>query len=457
MKCRNCFPVLATIGSLLAVAPPSPAQPVEETRILALLTDVRGDVKVAAPDGEKRPAHDYQAVAEGQRLELADGASVRFVCTTGEVRRRDESFEMGPEICRSEWHAAEQLVLHFGSLELIFEARGDPKDFDRQPVLLSPRCPEDVGVRLGCHRLLDPPATVRWVEVADAEAYHLELTGQKRRFERITVEESDVQCLENETFRGRRVCSRAWPAARWSVVPGELYRLEVVAVRGSEWIRSGKTILYPLSGAEARPFRGVLEALGSEEESSTRAAVYLGAELFQEAARQLESAETSVGRDLTLGKVYLRLDHPELALETFRRALAACSENELRWRAEQGIRRALDYDWSSTPLDPLLQNSCRRVYKGKHQRGGARPHRKRPLPPQIGRAMNDQRAIDKRRRREEENRREGTLEMLKRRKGTRGRRAGESLSRRSSVGTLSSFSTRFLENKFHIPNSLNEE
>ncbi len=342
MTCRTCFAVLAVIGGLLA-ATSSPAQPIGKARILALLTDVRGDVKVTVPDGEKRPAHDYQAVAEGQRLDLAEGASVTCVCTTGEVRRHDASFEMTSEICRTESRTAERsddLVLDFGSLELVGEARGDREDFNRQPVLLSPRCPEDVGVRFGCHRLLDPPSTVRWLAIADAEAYYLELTGQKNRFERIAVEVSDSPCTESEVFKGRRVCSREWPAADWPLEPGQLYRLEVVAVRGSEWIRSGKTILHRLPGDEAQPLRGLLGRSDSETGSPTRAAVYLGAELFQEAARELEQAEGSFGRDLALGELYLRLNLPSLATGAFRRTLAAANGDDERRLGERGLKRA---------------------------------------------------------------------------------------------------------------------
>jgi hypothetical protein len=234
-----------------------------------------------------------------------------------------------------------ELELHFGSLEIVGEPRGDRENFDRQPVLLEPRCPEDLGgVQFGCHQRLESPLRLRWLAVAGAKAYQLELTGSARRFDRITLEASSSLCSESEPFAGRRTCIWEWPLAKWPLRSDGLYRLEVIAVRDGEWIRSGRTVFRMASDEQARALHGLLNQAGSEPGTASRAAIYLGAGLYQEAARELESVEDSFGRILMSGELYLRLALPELAKPAFDRALNLAQDADERRLAKNGIERA---------------------------------------------------------------------------------------------------------------------
>lgn len=298
--------------------------------ILALLTGVKGDVRVQSPDrSQDLPARARQALSEGDRLVLAKEASVTLLCHNAAVRRLDRSFEVTPKLCQPQpGEAAAGLKLHLGSLELVGEARGEDRDgFDRRPVLISPRCPEEFGVRLGCHRLLSTRPPVRWLEVAGAQTYRLELTGPEP-YEPITLRAADADCSPLAGFSGRRACSLPWPAESWRLVEDQVHRLEVIATCPSRTVRSGKTLLQPLSSMSARQVRQALDNVSRLRPDTvtrifTQAVIYTGSGLAQEAVRVLElSTEKDTASALLLGDAYLLVDLPELALSAYQKALA---------------------------------------------------------------------------------------------------------------------------------------
>ena len=324
--------------------------------VLALLTQVHGHVRVLSSDRSREiPARVRQALAEDDRLELGDGARVTLLCANATVRRLRESAAVTPELCvpaaRGSPPAASGLELHLGSLQLVGEARGKSReDFDRRPVIVSPRCPADVGVRLGCFRLLGRVPLLRWLEVAGAERYHLELAGSSR-YPRITVSAVEASCSELGKLDGRRMCSLTWPVESWSMKERHSYQLSIVAVGESKSRRSSKTLLWPLPVADAEKVHRALDALSGLEldhptENLTRAAIYAGSGLVNEAVRVLESAAGESGHPvliLALGDAYRGIDLPEFALSSYQSALVAAGDAlDLRGEAELGLGRVLD-------------------------------------------------------------------------------------------------------------------
>ncbi len=372
------FPILTWTGGWLLLSAGLAVRP--SPPIIALLTGVHGKAHVLSFDGSRKiPARVFQAVAEGDRLELADEARVTLLCRNATIRRLDASIDLNAGLCRSGTRGSSDseasprsaqgggLELHFASLELVGEARGDDRvGFDRQPVLLSPRCPSDIEERRKCSRLLDPTPAIRWLEVVGVDTYHLELTGDHPEpYKRVTVSTSELNCRELAEPLGRRVCSLPWPAERWRMVQGQRHRLDVVAVGESETVRSGKTTIRPILPLEAERLNRALETLprmglDAVSESLTRAAIYLGSGFVNEAVGVLASARKKAppGLELALGNAYLQLDLPELALDSYRRALAS-SGNTTNIRAMAELR--LGQTWMSLGDDSEALNHLLRA------------------------------------------------------------------------------------------------
>ena len=349
---RVTVPLLLVAGLLVAV--PSWAS-TGATR--AVVTEVTGTATVheVSPRGgeaTRRRLKPLDLVPAGGAVSLPAGAALSILCSTEHLVR-----VRGPASWRADEAACREgrrqpvgtfatvvpergRLVRFGdqvALEMITRAGR----LDGVPVLLSPR-----GTAL-----IDPEPRVVWTAVPGAVEYEIEVAHRPTRSTRtVRVEPVEARCGRPVTgWPGPEVCSLAWPdVAPPAMAPSGAVTLRVgarISMGGSLRRERSRSRSRWLGSAESEAYRKRLRSASGQgflgEVAAARAAIDLG--LYEEARSHLRSALAS--RDapalwVTLGDLYLEIDLPERAAESYRRAADTATDPVALGHAAFGLGRA---------------------------------------------------------------------------------------------------------------------
>jgi len=338
----------------LTVAGPTAQEPAG-TDLTALLTRVRGEVTVFEEGGTMRPARPAQVLRRSATVHLSSGAHLGLICNddhfvelTGE-----EDWQLTGAAC-GEGRALpagtyQSMVPKAGRiLDLegirVVEAKTKEKegDYGSIPVILSPRNTA----------LLALEPELRWVEVGGAIEYVLSLSGMTG-FEEITVDASELACIEDPLTTPNRICSLPWPTAEWPLEQGKRYFLTVAARRGvAKELRPSETsVLRTLTEetageVEAEVAGTEVLALDALTQDLLLAGIYAGQGLYGDTIDAYEralAAQPFPEVYVALGDVHSEMALYRWAFEAYQEALKLLSEDEddlaVRASAEFGLGR----------------------------------------------------------------------------------------------------------------------
>lgn len=318
-------------------------------QVLAIVTEVAGAASAELPGNRIVPVRAYQLVPEGTSFRLAPGGWLTLACGGGAVRI-EESGPVSAEQCRESAARAGSRISSRGRVNVwngspVLEGGTRVRDafYGIRPVLVRPRCPNEMSWPLGCPRLLKPPLEIAWTEVEKSSRYDVILN------EGDDLEAKDAACSAHPSA-GYRVCTLAWPDD-WPVGPGETRFLRVSArIDLFEQVSSEKTKIEILGAEEASEIEEEVAAVGElgldvRTRRLALASLYAERELYNEAVAVLEEAvleESGPVLHLALGDAYVKVAWFEAASRRYRHVLDHLVPDdprtpELRAAAELGL------------------------------------------------------------------------------------------------------------------------
>ncbi len=346
----GCNGAATTVSEPEATAPPPPSPSSKatgattsepaRTGLTALLTQVHGEVTISEESGGMYPARPTQVLRSGARVQVPAGAHVGLICADdhfleltheGDWQVTEAACGEGRELPSGTYQSMVPKAGRILDLEGVkaVEAKTKEKegDYGSIPVILNPRNAA----------LLALEPELRWVEVNSAIEYVLSLSGMTS-FDEITVDASQLTCVDDPLAAPNRICSLPWPASEWPLEPGQRYFLTVAARRGvAEKLRSSeKSVLRTLTEETAREVEAEvagIEALPLDEvtQDLLLAGVYAGQGLYGDAVDAYEralAAQPSPAVYVALGDVHSEMALYRWAFEAYRKAVMLLPEGE---------------------------------------------------------------------------------------------------------------------------------
>jgi tetratricopeptide (TPR) repeat protein len=172
-------------------------------------------------------------------------------------------------------------------------------------------------------------------------------------FEELTVDASEITCVDDPMAAPNRICSLPWPASEWPLEPGQRYFLTVAARRGvaADPRSSEKSALRTLTEGTAGELEVAVAgiealALDALTQDLLLAGIYAGQGLYGDAIDAYEralAAQPSPVVYVALGDVHGEMALYRWAFEAYQEALELLPEDEddpsVRAAAEFGVGR----------------------------------------------------------------------------------------------------------------------
>ncbi|MCG8457530.1 MAG: hypothetical protein MI919_14750 [Holophagales bacterium] len=278
----------------------------------------------------------WAPIFDGDVFHLDPDAELLVLCDDGACRRHTSSFVGGPETCDAERispcggelittsspsERGARVLAHWAQDQhewiLVGHARGPEEHWGRDPVLVSPRCPES-GPSRGCETWLGDPRELLFLAVDDARRYRFVLTGPGR-WQPLAVHRDELSgCRPWPAFAGARVCRHPWPEAWGLPATGRTVRLAFEVEADAERRLSEATQRLRLGRADPRagpaPGFSEISGLAGDLVRSLARPGDLSADLFASLAAE-EDLPPSL--ELLLAQLYLERDFPRPAHHHF--------------------------------------------------------------------------------------------------------------------------------------------